>query len=259
MSFIIPGQPKEVTDIIEFPDIAELLAYPIFMVAEAETVRKYGTDFQKKLLDLAPLRNNTKHVTVYSAVHLLNPNIRPITGFASKLYRFPGEEWHVDGLEGGKDNDHAFPKETIHLVISHSSFRTRFNHIDLEFDDKFAEMTITEFSNFISRKNIEHIEKYGNPLFHGPMIDANKIYTFSNNLHTVTPVTRLEFRYTCRIRETDRDDIPSIDKQICSKNYFTELQFDGSTKRQSNIFHNDNITINYPAGLWNYYHKYKGE
>lgn len=60
MQVVLKGFPTEISDKIELPYNAELLTYPQFLDCPAEEVWKYGTDFQKKLLSMAPLRNNKK-------------------------------------------------------------------------------------------------------------------------------------------------------------------------------------------------------
>jgi hypothetical protein len=226
---MFPGFP-EVGKKIDMPDIAELLSYPMFRVAEAETVRKLGTDFQRMLLDSVPLVHDTKHVTVYSAVHLLYPGVRPITMGTTK----PNvKEWHVDGLEG-VETEHLNPTDRAHLLLAHTTFPTVFNASPVEIPN--AEyMTYNDFNKYVSTTEMDLDEREA---------ELGVFHTFTNHIHRAQNPTRLEFRFSFRVRETNRPDIPPVEIQMTSENHL----FDSNSRKWvSNISRNGNdMTIHYP-------------
>lgn len=236
--FKIPGFPKEVSEKIEMPDIAELLSYPMFHIAEAETVRKYGTEFQKKLLDIAPLRNNTKHVTILSMVHVVYPNIRTMTFFGEG--NVDGREWHIDGEDfgSGNDFDHLEPIETCHLLLGHTQFVTEFADKDIFIiQPEIANMTREEFNTYLNNKLYSDLK--------GIPIENGKLYTFSNHIHRAVEPKRMEFRYSFRIRETNRPDILPVEKQIVNTN--THLNILNGLNEKNIYMENDNsIKIYFP-------------
>lgn len=236
--WVIPGFPRAVTTEIEVPNMAELLMYPMFAVAEAETVRKYGTEFQRMLLDKLPLKNNRKHVTVYSSVHIVSKHMRPITTFSQKSER--GVEWHVDGYEK-YTHDHYEPYETVYLLLSGASCPTDFNTAPMFIpkDSEVGRMNRIEFNNYIKHR-IEHYQP----------IENNRIYEFSNHIHRAVMPDGPEFRYTFRVRETDRDDIPPLNGQILKNNRYFDIH---TQDWKNNITQQgDSVTISYPREWLNH-------
>lgn len=194
----IHGFPNEISNKIEMPDIAELLMYPLFTRMEAENFFKYATDFQKKLFDMCPLKNNTRHVIVLSTVTILDPRKRVITYPNSH-----GGEWHVDGTFGSMFEQ----KDTLHLLLSHTTATTEFNTNAMELD-LHEGMTRREFGALINSNKIE-------PLLVPKSIETDKICTFNSyHIHRPIPSKNIQFRFTFRVSETDRDDPFSIEKEL---------------------------------------------
>lgn len=199
MSFVIKGFPTEISDYIELPDIAELLMYPIFFDTPIEIAYKYGTDFQRKLIDMTPLRHTKKYITVLSEVRLLDKYNRSCTNFNSYMMNHPENEWHIDCEENEDKTMTKIFEETdmIHLLTSKATSMTEFNKNEIKID---KDLTYDEFYQFI-RKNKHLIIPQKMP--------HNRIVTFTNHLHRATPSQRIEFKYMFRVVETDRKRPPS--------------------------------------------------
>jgi hypothetical protein len=234
MSIVLPGFPAA-GNRIESPDVAELLLYPNFIVAEADTVWKFGSDFQRELLSKCNLKHNRKHVTVYSGVHVVSKQMRPITTVGLNAER--GREWHIDGLDN-QSYDHFYPEETVHLYLSHASLPTEFQKYPLEITDpKLLAMNRYDFCYWLNTdEGIAHID--------AAPIENERIYEFSNHIHRALVPDRPQFRYTFRVRETDRADIPSVKFQVNKQNRY----WDAETRDwKSTITHtNDGVLIHYP-------------
>jgi hypothetical protein len=190
MGFTIPGFPKQVSDVIEMPNIAELLMYPMFQLATPECVRKYGTEFQKKLLEMTPLKGNQKYISILSYVSIIYPGLRAMTSHTPSTRK---TEWHIDGEIHRYQN----PTETFHLLTSECTSMTEFNSYPIE-------MEIPPHMSYIEMINLLESNPKIFPVEPG-RIEAGRIYTFENHLHQATPPKSVEFRYTWRIHETDMD------------------------------------------------------
>jgi hypothetical protein len=237
--FITPGFPEEVSEKIETPDIAELLMHPMFMVAEADTVWKYGSEFQKELLRKTPIKNNRKHVTVLSSVHLVHPEMRTMT--TSRSDNDNDREWHVDGFYYDGSKEHIEPIETVHLFIAHTTALTEFAAHPLKIKGDIAnKLDRMEFSKYLG----DHHEELN---IVPKSIEPCRIYTFSNHIHRAVPPKKIELRYSWRVRETDRDDIPPVRHQILTSNTYHDSR---TQKQMSNILQDFNsVTIFYPTDL----------
>jgi hypothetical protein len=188
MNFTLPGLPTVVSKKVELPNIAELLFYPIFQNATPETIRKYGTDFQKKLLDMTPIVGKRKYVNILSRVNVIYPNTRAMSTHTPGPRR---TEWHIDQECG----DFIDPPETVHLLISECSSMTQFNTHPIEFEIPPSIRT-QEFIKFFE-DNIEYFP------VEPTTVEAGRIYTFSNHLHRAVDPATIEFRYSWRVHETD--------------------------------------------------------
>lgn len=233
-SVTIPGFPETVSEKIDMPHIAELLSAPIFKIADPDLVLEKGAEFQKKLLSLTPIRNNMKHVTVYSSAHILAPGYRAMSaGNQDESHK----EWHIDGLrEDGRE--HLYPEETVHLLLSGSQFVTEFNMNPIEISDpELLRASLNRFNVLLNRRDSE-LDIVGSP------IENDRIYTFQNHIHRATPPTRIELRYSWRVRETDRTDIPAREHQMPDRNVF----YNAMTRRwETNIRRaNSTVTLYYP-------------
>ncbi|MDP5273694.1 hypothetical protein [Chengkuizengella axinellae] len=246
MGFYIPGFPTEVSETIEFPDIAEMLLHPMFRVATPETLRKYGTEFQKELLDKTPLKNNTKHVTIWSVVNVIDNGQRVMTNYDPKR---SNSEWHIDGCEIDDAFDHIYPIETCHLLLSYTTALTQFNKNKINFTGEVEKYNISEFHQYLNRINL-------NELITPQSIEPNKIYTFSNHLHRAVPPNRIEFRYTWRVRETNKEYIPKHEmSQMIIENTAFDIHKQDWFSNLIKEHHNHKISIYFPAGVWNYFNK----
>lgn len=214
--FIIPGFPEQVSEVIETPDIAELLMYPMFYAAHAETVMKHGTEWQKKILDKLPLKNNSRYVTVLALPSIMRPGMRAMTTLSER--ENPDYEWHIDGNEE-RSHEHLFPTDTCHLFLAHTSNPTEFNvnPIEIRHRDVFMKNRIDFCTHFVT-----NIDKYKPE---ARKAELNKIYTFSNHLHRSMIPDKIEFRYTIRVRETDQEYVYSgLENEMAIENsYMTHM------------------------------------
>jgi hypothetical protein len=195
MKSIILGFPKEVGKEIELPDFGELITYPIFVDATPEAVRKYGSEFQKKLLDLAPLRHDKKVMAVSTDVTFLTPNTRAIAAYTN----IPGTgEWHIDEM-----TQEDFKKEEsevrVHFFASYGSTLTEFNEEPFIFEyDEDKIKTSDDYLRYInSNLQLFNIKP--------KKIEPNRFVTFTKHLHRAVNPKAIELRYIFRVREMNRD------------------------------------------------------
>lgn len=237
---VIPGFPT-CSEQIRVPDMAELLYMPNFVVAEADTVWKYGTDFQRKILSMCNLKHNRRHVTVYSSIHVVAPSARPITQFSKSNIR--GNEWHIDGLLP-ETLEHHDPQETVHLFLGNASKPTEFQKTPIEIvDPSVLAMTRQEFTNWINWG--------GKHLIDGQAIENGRVYEFSNHIHRAVVPDSPEFRFTFRVRETDRDDLLAVDGQMPTYNRYFDVD---AQEWKTTIYQQKDggIVIDYPREWLNY-------
>lgn len=193
MTVLIPGFPIPMNQVIDFPDIAELLMYPQFQCIDAEDYRRYATDFQRYLLDQLPLKNDKGHVLIRSGVSLLEPGVRSHTG--------GNGDWHIDGIG---PLDHVVPLERVHIVCSPCKALTEFNLCPLAIEALDGE-TRQQFCRRIRAC----------PSSFGVVpqaIQPGRVYTFENHLHRAVEPSRIEFRFFFRVRETD--EVPETRKPL---------------------------------------------
>jgi hypothetical protein len=208
---LVKGFPTEVSDYIELPDMAELLCYPMFNNTFIEEAYKYGTEFQRNLLDKLPLRNTKKSITVRSEVKVLAPTQRSVTGFNKIAYENNDNEWHID------DEDSIFlkhqcnyydEKDIYHLLMSKTTGMTQFNKNEFVIENWDVNRSLNDF--------IEHAIHH--PMFEYEEAPSNRIITFTNNIHRATPTKGLEFRYIFRVAETNVVRQPEQGKYTWSRN-----------------------------------------
>lgn len=226
---ILPGFPTEVSSKIEMPDIAELLLYPMFWRTDVELFRKHATDFQKKLLDMCPLKNNKRHVIIFSSVQILDPMKRLFTNAIPGT----GREWHIDGLgDGGLWT----PSETVHFLIGHTTSPTEFTKNPLSFDIP-NDWGKGRFNAYINE----------DPVFQTIVpqpIELGRIYTFTHHVHRAVPTKGIQFRYTWRVRETDQD---KIEHQLSKVSHVNDLELQ---KKVPNIaFGSDHVKVYVPRSF----------
>jgi hypothetical protein len=199
MSFILKGFPKEIGEYIELPNIAELLMMPFFYDTYIDEAYKYGTDFQKELLNKVPLKGGKKTTSVLSQIRFLYPNVRCCTGYPKD----PLHEWHIDSEENEyHENERKYQTETdiVHLLTNSVSPMTEFNKNDITINIP-EDTSYLDFLNYFSKQL-----KNGNALNVAPeKMPSNQIVTFTNHIHRATNPTGYEFRYMFRVVETDRD------------------------------------------------------
>lgn len=193
------GFPKEVGSYIELPNIAELIMMPFFTNSTAiEDVKKYGTDFQRELIDLTPIRNTSKYVAACFQVQLLTPNVITI---ANQLGPFE-RDWHIDGgINGGNS--------LFHLLLNDVKSLTDFNsqEFKLEIDDEIFKNE-SKSDPWYTINNIinEKADYFG---ITPKKMEPNKIITFdSRNIHRSPEVKNYEFRFMWRVLEIDQPPMP---------------------------------------------------
>lgn len=205
MPFLLKKMPEEMTDYIELPDMAELLTMPIFFDCPIEEALKYGSDFQKKLLSMVPLRGTKKYTTILSEVRMLTPVNRSCTGFSDMSHTDSDYEWHIDTEEelDGSMKNYGEETDIVHLLVSKTSCMTEFLKSDIMLNDiNPSEHSLYQMLDYIRyNKEIINLEPV--------KIPHNRIVTFTNHLHRATKGDRIEFRYMFRVVETDRKRPPS--------------------------------------------------
>lgn len=227
MGFKLKGFPTEISDYIEIPDMAELLTYPIFFDTPIEEVYKYGSDFQKKLLDMTPLRKTKKIITVLSEVKFLDNRYRSCTGFNDQFIENPDKEWHIDSEEDALKRMPRYYEETdvVHLFTSKATSMTEFNENEIYIDFDHNQKTLEEFYSYLQN----NIKTLG---IKGKLMPSNRIVTFTNHLHRATPSSRIEFKYMFRVVETDRPRLPS--NPVYDRDFKSTI-IDGNNERILNV------------------------
>jgi hypothetical protein len=190
------------------------------------------------LLDKAPLRNNTRYITVKSFVQFLYPGIGACDIKVHPSYQ---DEWHVDMDLG----DHPY---AWHIITSACTSRTEFQVEPVEF----------HMNNILGLRSYlnDNVKKLG---LRGRKIDAQKFCTFTNHIHRPTPPEKPEFRYFFRVQETDYKEPEPLDRAIQRS---VEDRYNGSTVhfegvQRRNLEHRSKgINIYYP---WNGWESKEGE
>lgn len=216
MSVILRGFPTEITEEIELPPIAELLTYPIFFDMPIEQAYRYGTDFQKKLISMVPLRGGKRFTSILSEVKFLDPYTRSCTGFSKESMEDSRKEWHIDSeeyAEKGWMGGYEQETDIIHLLSSECTAMTEFNLNEIEVDFPAGRF----LPDYIQHLR-DNWDRYG---IQGKDAPANRIITFSNHLHRAKAPKTYEFRYMFRVVETDRLRPPSMNPY--NKNYITRV------------------------------------
>jgi hypothetical protein len=192
----LKGFPSEINKPIELPNIGELLMQPMFLDASIDNAYKYGGDFYRKLLYLAPLKRDKRHISITSYVQLLSPGDRSV--FNKIGYE---NEWHVDG-EGMPFHQ----QDRMHLLISDCTARTEFslNSIDVDVDEK---INYTDFNKFLN----ENQEKIG---LIPKKIEPNRFITFDNHPHRATNPQEHEYRFYVRIIESTNNRSKPLEESM---------------------------------------------
>lgn len=228
MLTVIPGFPSNVSMPVDLPDIAELLLQPAFQSASPETYRRYGTEFQRNLLDQVPLKNDKKYVIVRSGVWLLAPGTRS---------HVSGEgDWHIDSA-GYSDNDveHLLPAQRVFILSSPCTALTEFASEEFRAERPASE-TRQQFIRWLYRDG--HTAK-----IIPKAIEPGRIYEFSNHLHRAVDPKRLEFRFFLRVRETD-EPTPMASRPLKR----LEIRSAGSTDRWTNVEYTDQgVLLHWPT------------
>lgn len=207
--FKLSGFPTEISDSIEIPSVAELLKMNFYQYADLEQVYKNGGSFYKKLLDLAPLRNDRKYSMVTSRVQYLQPEA------VSIVYL---ENWHVDGENKLHDSN-----DLVHLLISDCTAKTVFNinSIDIEVD---SDENLKSFNRKLKQVDFGLV---------GKSIDPCKFVTFDiSHAHKAVNAKIPEFRFMFRIVESD---VMKPLKYEELKNSFVFKDIDGEITEVKNI------------------------
>lgn len=190
MIFNLPGFPTEISERIEAPDFSELLQYPFFNHADPDAVRKYGSEWQKKLVDAVPWRHDKKYCSVKMQVHIQMPNYRTLTHGGTF------ESYHIDGSQ--KDEIGYFEAtERQHFYQTDCQSLTEYNLNPIVVDTgEDKRLTMNEM--------IHYLNVNANKLGVIPKkVPGSKIITFHNELHRPTFPDKMEFRFVMHARETD--------------------------------------------------------
>lgn len=176
------GSP-EVGKELELPDIAELLFVPMFMGADVEDAYKYGGEIYRKFLDLTPLKNDKKYVTLTSYIQYLDPSIDTIKFLNC---------WHIDG-----SNSIFTCDERNHFLISDATCRTEFIENDVLVDLPVSAQYNSSANSYLN----DNAEKFG---FIPKSIEPNRFVTFTaHHPHRAVKPKRREFRWIFRVTESD--------------------------------------------------------
>jgi hypothetical protein len=196
MGFLLKGFPKEVSEYIELPDFAELLSYPMFFDNDIEDVFKYGSDFQKKLIDMTPIRGDKKRISVLCQIKFIDSEYTSCSGNSYELLKNNNHAWHIDYED--RDGVYIYGEETdrVHLLTSHNTCMTEFNSKDIILDWD-PNRDYNEFHNYL-------INNYDSIGIVPQKMPSNKIVTFTNHLHRPTLPKKRELRFMYRVVETDR-------------------------------------------------------
>lgn len=209
----IPGFPSEVSELIDLPDIGELLMYPAFQGIAADDFLKFASDFQRYLLGRVSLRHDRKHVIIRSGVWLLEPGSRSHVNNTG--------DWHID----------SDPR--VFILSSPCSALTEFNITQLEVDTSTGE-TLTALGNRLAR----HADMFG---IIGRKIEPCRIYMFDRHLHRALDPKRIEFRFFLRVKETDE---PPSERQPIER---LSLRMVDGPLRVNVVYENDRVSIVRPS------------
>ena len=193
MVFRFPGFPDEVSDVIELPDIGELLMYPAFHAISPEHYLKFATDFQRLLLFKTPLTNDRRFITIRSGVWLLEPGTR------SHVNRYG--DWHVDGTL----NERLEPEQNKFILSSNCSALTEFSADPIE-----IEASCDDSCRSMVKRICSNPQEF--PIKAQP-IEPCRIYTFRNHIHRAVDPRRVEFRFFFRVEECDTQR-PSTERPV---------------------------------------------
>lgn len=172
------------SDRIELPDIAELIRFPFCHQVDIDELYKYGPSDMKNILDMMPIRNNTKYISVNTSTQLLSP----------KTTSAPRANWHLDGESFKEDS-----QTTIHLLVSDCEAVTEFTQNEIYLDMFNEDSTIPSVEIEMS-KSLHIIEPIS--------AESSKIITFDGckHLHRAIRPTKHEFRFMIRVMESNSVD-----------------------------------------------------
>jgi len=238
----IPGlESAKVSEEIAMPDVGQLLLEPFFFDVDIHDAYRYGSDFQRYLIDSIPnLGQNHDVVSVMCEVRLLGPDYRACT--------VPTEdnmnEWHIDdevGIDGDSEYNWAQPGDIVHLYTNQTSAMTEFLRDDLILPDLNPE-------DFDYDSFMDYLRSYVSS--EKPALEkmpANRIVSFTNQAHRATNPQNYEFRYMFRVTETNRSR-PAGGYDPEGFDSVEVVNLDGET--ELNVERDDSqITIVVPGGV----------
>jgi hypothetical protein len=243
MGFMLKGIPKTMSEHIELPNMAELLTYPVFYDCPIEEAYKYGTDFQRKVLDMVPLRGGKRYTTVLSEVRFIPGSFRSCTGFSQLSHDNADREWHIDTVEEEDGSMVNYWDETdhIHLLTSENSGMTEFIDKDVWLPEINPQETpLHELLRYVA----ENRERLG---YKPVKMPSNRIVSFSNHMHRATDSSQIEFRYMLRVVETDRKRPPSNPEY--NRDYTTTIIGPDGEKIENISQQSDRIVIYLPETI----------
>lgn len=222
----IDGFPEQ-GDLLELPNIAELLFTPMFNSIDIDDLRKHGTDFHRYLIDQCPIRGNHKYISIDSSVQFLNPDKASL---GSRYRKGHIHEWHIDGIKRIADHPGVF-----HLLMTNCSSLTAFNVKPLTFDLE-ENRGIREFGIMLNDRQ----EELG---LAGQRMRPNRFIAFTNHIHTSRPATQHEFRFTFRITESDIIEPLPLNESMIDRTYIYGVDGDISTMALNILNDKDGIII----------------
>jgi hypothetical protein len=162
----------------------------MFVNGSADDVYKFGGEFNRKMLESTPLKNNKKYVSVTSIIQYLTPNTASI----------PHTDWHCDPGVSAPFLQDAY----LHILCSSDSKITS----NTEFFDKPVDFLVDDYYLTARHREFrEHLTPKVDDMGIKPKaIEMNKMVTFTN-LHAhraVNPIGN-ELRYFWRVQESDVD------------------------------------------------------
>lgn len=198
-----PGFPEIISDeYIEFPSDLDLLKQPMYINTPVEYIMKHGTDFQRMLIDKAPLKNHTKYVTVNCLVRVVYPGILINRNEVAHLGS-PKNEWHTDYVEGtSTSNDNL----TYHAIVNEDPTEFNITPFELELPDGIwnheRRRVLYDYAKdqfYLSKKELGLAPK---------SMPTNQFVTFVSHLHRAPVPTEKKVRFFLRINETDAPPPP---------------------------------------------------
>jgi hypothetical protein len=205
---VTPG--KSVTP----PSEAAIKATPGLWHADLDDAIRYGGDVTRHVLAHMNLRGDRRHVIVDVKVHMLLPGFMPaIPGWHTDgVPRWDGSRWTPESGEPSLAEQEAWEDAgepvapRFHLYVSGSGCLTRFmtEELPLDVPDDIGTNLYAYISGQVGEKPVQRVQT-----FPGRVIEWDWW-----NLHTAAKAEKREWRYLCRVTETDHVEPQTDLRQI---------------------------------------------